>query len=317
MNHSLGGGRGGTFCQFRVGSGEQGASIRHLRYIANPQAVRDGTEGVWLQGFPALLMEAPYTVLVQHLCDWAHWLEQEEIIRYRGWGNVRTHYQTILSFETSLPNPKAKALLAAWMEAAFPLAQAAGFLHRNTSHFHIHAWIAARQTDGRKINLSARVYRQLDEQWNRIYSQALNRDVREHLLKKGQTERYKALRREGKAKDIERPMRAEHFWNPVEFNERERKRLEKALYDSDETRIGGGESSSSTGTLATEKREHFSAYPEPEAPEETAHFQQALKEAKQAVSETERLHQDAARVARRQQERLLDLERKGEKSRER
>lgn len=36
------GGKGGTFCQFTVGSGQVGASARYLRYIAHPQAVRGG-----------------------------------------------------------------------------------------------------------------------------------------------------------------------------------------------------------------------------------------------------------------------------------
>jgi len=297
-----GGGRGGPFCQFTVGRSEKGASVRHLRYIANRQAVRDGREGVWLQGFPDLLMEAPYVVLVQHLCDWAHWLEQEEIIRHRGKGEVRTYYQAILSFEVSLPSTQTKSLLAEWMQATFPLAQAAAFLHRNTQHLHSHVWIAARQTDGRKINLSARAYRQIDERWNWIYSQALNRDVREHLLKKGQTERFKALRREGKAREIELPARVGHFWHRAEFNERERQRLGVGLYDSNQTRVRGGESEPSKSTPPTTRGVRSPSFPEPGTTEEAHCVQQTLEDAQQAVSETERLHHDASRMARRQQQ---------------
>ena len=184
MNSSSSKGKGGTFCRFTIGSGEAGASARLLRYIAHPQAVRDGVEGVWVKAFPAALLEAPYPVLTQHLFQMARWMEQEEIIGHRGRGEVRTHYQAILSFEEAVTTAQAKSMLALWMEDTFPKAQAAAFLHRNTRHLHLHVWIAARQTDGRKINLSARAFRQLDEHWNRIYSQAMNRDEREHLHKK-------------------------------------------------------------------------------------------------------------------------------------
>ena len=194
------GGKGGTFCRFTIGSGARGASVKHLRYIARPQAVRDEREGVWLKEFPAALIEAPYATMMSHLTAWADWLEQENIIGHKGRGEVRTHYRAILSFEEPVTTMQAKSMLALWMDEAFPKAQAAAFVHRNTAHLHVHVWIAARQIDGRKINLSARAFRQLDERWNRIYAQVMNRDMREHLLKKGTTERFKQLLREGKRK---------------------------------------------------------------------------------------------------------------------
>ena len=133
--------------------------------------MRDEREGVWLKEFPAALLEAPYATMMGHLSAWADWLEQENIIGHRGCGEVRTHYRAILSFEAPVTTLQAKSMLALWMDEAFPKAQAAAFVHRNTEHLHVHVWIAARQTDGRKINLSARAFRQLDEQWNRIYAQ--------------------------------------------------------------------------------------------------------------------------------------------------
>lgn len=313
---------GGTFCQFTVGSGQRGASTRHLRYIANPQAVRDEREGVWLQGFPALLSEAPYPVLVGHLLDWSHWLEQEEVIRHRGRGEVRTHYQAILSFEQAVVTAQARQMLAHWMQEAFPLAQAAAFVHTNTRHLHVHVWIAARQTDGRKINLAARAYRQLDEKWNRIYSRALSRDEREHLLKKGQTERWKQLRREGRGEDLPRPERVGHGWNPADFTARERERLgdkswevAKGEYDRHETGTGSYQPQPAGRSSTTERAKHDIGEQRPPFARAAEHLQQAFKDAKQTVSEVERLHQDAQRVAPRPQQH--ERERKVEPERER
>ncbi len=295
MSKTSMGSRGGTFCQFTVGAGKPGASARFLRYIANPQAVRDGREGVWFKEFPALLLEVPYPLMTQHLCQWARWLEQKEIIGHQGRGEVRTYYQAILSFEVGVATLQAKSLLASWMQEAFPKAQAAGFVHRNSTHLHIHVWIAARQTDGRKINLSARAFRQLDESWNRIYSRAMGRDEREHLLKKGQTERFKQLRREGR--EWEKPERVGHRFHPALFNERERQRLGAAEYDRNESRTGSHQSPTSRDDLDSHAREQGIAPHEPAATTEADRMQHALDAAERAVSDTQRLHQDVARVA--------------------
>ena len=309
MNGSLIGGRGGTFCQFTIGSGKSGDSAKHLRYIANPQAVRDGQEGVWLKEFPPALTNASYPVLVQRLCQYARWLEQEDIIGHKGRGEVRTHYRAILSFEAPLAIHQAKSMLAQWMQEAFPKTQAAAFVHRNTAHLHIHVWIAARQTDGRKINLSARAFRQLDEQWNRIYSRAVNRDEREHLLKKGQTERFKQLQREGKAQSIERPQRVGDHWNPAVFNDRERKRLEGKLpekYDRHEGRTGTDKSILAGDASPDAGPERGAPKGEPFADASTRQMRETMHAAQQAVSEIEQLRQDASRVAQRKPEREIE-----------
>lgn len=313
------GGMGGTFCQFTIGSRELGASARFLRYIANPQAVRDGKDGVWLKEFPPLLLEVPYAIMVQHLCQTAHWQEQREQIAQ--WGRsetqtLRTHYQVIVSFESFVSTMQAKQMLSAWMQEVFPKAQAAAFVHRNTAHLHHHVWIAARQTDGKKINLSARAFRQLDESWNRIYSQAMNRDEREHLLKKGQTERFKQLRREGKDKvlGIERPERAGDSFHPALFNERERERLgaaEKGAYDHHEERTGSHQPAVAEPTDPSTDRKRCLALRDPLLAASTQEQQRTVDAASQAVSEAHRVHWNAATVAEREpgQARAVELER--------
>jgi len=316
MSHSLTSGRGGIFCRFTIGAGERGASARHLRYIANPQAVREGREGVWLKAFPDALEKVSYPVMVQCLLQYADGCEREELIIGRNKNQninqrVRTHYSAILSFEAPVSTPQAKETLSRWIGEAFPKAQAAAFLHRNTQHLHLHVWIAARQTDGRKINLSARAFRQLDETWNRIYSEALNRDEREHLLKKGETEKWKELRRERPEErreqgKLEKPERVAHGWNPALFNERERERSggnkgetgkgKAEDYDVNEKGVGGDQYRLARGVSEGESR---GSRPEVRDPSVTAAFRQEQKtvgEAQRAVSELARLYSDVERM---------------------
>lgn len=316
MRRAFIGGKGGPFCQFTVGNHARGASSHYVRYIANRQAVRDGIDGVWLQGFPPLLLEVPYVVMVEYLCDWAHWMEQEDRLRQRGPGEVRTHYQAIVSFEVSVSTAQAKAMVAEWMQTILPLAQAAGFLHRNTQHLHVHLWIPARQTDGRKINLSPRAFRQIDEKWNAVYCRALNRDVREHLLKKEETKRYKQLRREGKVKEAERPERISHSWHPADFNGRERERLERALYDHNQAGIGGDQSTASKSASPVKAGEPGTLYREPAVTKESGPIQEALNEAHETVSQAHALHTDASRVVERQPKSSIALTNPGGEDKE-
>jgi len=281
-----------------------GASVKHLRYIASPQAVRDGAKGVWLKEFPQALTEIAYPLLVQHLCQTAQWLEQEEIITHRGKGEVRTHYQAILSFEAPVTTCEAKQMLASWIQEVFPKAQAAAFVHCNTKHLHIHIWIPARQIDGRKINLSARAFRQLDESWNRIYCRAMNRDEQEHLLKKGQTERWKQLRREGKETGLERPQRVGHEWKPALFNERERERLGSitgAEYDPHQKGTGADKRALTEQANAGTDRERGTPLRDSLLAAQDWGQQQAMDAAERALSETEQLRQDAQSMAEREQ----------------
>ena len=203
-------------------------------------------------------------------------------------------------------------MMSRWIEEVFPKARAAAFVHRNTEHLHIHVWIAARQIDDKKINLSARAFRQMDEQWNRIYSAIMNRDEQEHLSKKWETERYKQLKREGKSEGIERPERVGHHWNPSFFNERERARLGVGLaYDRDEKGVRGNQSMLTGKTSSGPERERIAPSREHSFEASTQEIEQALGAARQAVSEVKRIHQDAQRLACREPEQKcqLDIER--------
>ena len=96
----------------------------------------------------------------------------------------RTHYRTLVSFERQTAGTAAAAMVREWISAALPDTLAVAFVHQNTSHTHAHVWIDARKVDGKKLDLSPRQYRTLDEAWNRVYSRAMGRDEEEHLNRK-------------------------------------------------------------------------------------------------------------------------------------
>jgi len=294
--------KGGTVCTFTIG--KPGTSATHLRYIARETREHTGREAGWgrlLLRLPEFLVwDIEPRWFLREAVRWAKAEEQEELHRYRGHGKPRTHYRVLLSFEADLSNMRALTLVKDWLDAVLPEARACAFLHRNTAHLHAHLWIAARQINGKKINLNARAYRQLDEHWNRLYSEAFGRDVQEHLTKKWQTQAYKQLKRAGQT--VEKPERAEHSWTPAHFTERERERIGATEDDRDQSRVRADQSQTAREAHTTETAERRVARGERAVTRETHAVKRTVDAAEQAVSEAEQLHQEAQRVAEREHE---------------
>lgn len=294
---------GGTFCRFAVGGGGRGASVRHLRYIARAEAVRERSAGILPWNLSALELSEDYGATVARLCAFARFQESEELRRHQARGQARTHYRALLSFQTLLSfqsdshRAQAQAMVLSWLDVVFPKAPAAAFFHRNTAHLHAHVWIGARQTDGRKINLSARAFRQIDEAWNRIYAQAMGLPETEHLHKKWQTEAYKARLRAGQ--ETERPGRVADAWNPKLFNERERERL-GVRERSDERKESSDErDESGTGSnqrAASDRTDGLSS-PTAALRDALAAAERGLHDAERALSEARQVHAASERLA--------------------
>ncbi len=169
-----------------------------MRYITRPTAVRDGREGLLVVRLDIAEVQS-FPLLRASLIAWAQTREaMEHLTTRQGAQRGRTHYRATLGFERDIGTADALRLVGEWLDVALPLASAVAAVHRDTARLHVHLWIDARQVDGRKIDLSARAWRQLDETWNRIYCRALGLDEREHLAKKWSTERAKQLRRQGR-----------------------------------------------------------------------------------------------------------------------
>lgn len=313
-------GTGGTFCRFTVGSSSPQASVRYLRYIANDQSVREREQGTLLWNLPQRGPSGSQgsqgsQALTAALADYAKADARWEQAHHQSRGQTRTHYRVLLSFEQNPGTASANGLVAQWLAEAFPKARAAAFQHSNTDHLHTHIWIAARQTDGRKINLSARDFRQLDEKWNRLYSQALGRPERTHLARKWQTEGYKMQRREDRKEEREapnvRPPRVAHEWNPRMFTDREKRRLALTgqVYERYEGGAGphqwaasGDYPTSSPGESRSPRGEPTRSRGEPAIERNAERLNGAYRADDRAVSEVDRLREALARLGAQERE---------------
>lgn len=189
---------GGTVIKFRTGA--KGGSGAHMRYISRPSATEDRNSacGFVAHNLPQDVVQAhTYEELRDNLSSFARVREDEE--------KGRSHYRCTLSFEREIADEKARAMVREWMQAVFPDARSVAFLHHNTRHTHAHIWIDARQTNGRKLDISPHDSRQLGATWNRIYCRELGRDEREYENKVEETRAYKQARARGEK--AEKPRR--------------------------------------------------------------------------------------------------------------
>lgn len=138
-----------------------------------------------------------YQELRENLLRYAEIRERSEWAEHRGRGACRTHYRAYASFERDVSRERIQAMVDEWIEKCFPKARVVYAVHRDTAHTHVHLWMDARGEDGKKIHLSDRQYRRIDEAWNRIYSRELGRPEREHLLKKQETHEYRQAKARG------------------------------------------------------------------------------------------------------------------------
>jgi len=299
-------GRGGTFCQFRVGTA--GTSAAHLRYISRESAVRDKEEGVLLYRMPFRAIneggkkEDRYTLLRLSLIAHA-WAREaaEQPHAASGKRARRTHYRATLSFEGEVETGKALQLAEAWLRDCFPFAQAAAFLHRNSAHAHLHVWIDARGTDGKKLDFSAREYRQLDERWNALYAPFVGRSPEEHLTRK---QRGRKEKKQG---------RARNQWREWEIKNAGRDELEK-------NRTGGAKPITPASTPEREERERNASGGEQaltrtlrESVRGSSEAARTVAEAQASVRETDRLRAALTRLGEREQEQKPEQQRETER----
>jgi hypothetical protein len=168
-----------SFCRFTVGT--SGASAANLRYISRRDAVKERERGTFFRNLPdGVDWASTYGELRANLEAFAWAREESEKGRLRGKGSSgqsRTHYRCVLSFENETKTPIIERLVDEWLREAMPAAVVCSFVHRNTEHVHVHCWIDARGTDGRKLDFSSRQWKQLGAKWDRIYSRHMEREA--------------------------------------------------------------------------------------------------------------------------------------------
>lgn len=218
----------------KVSVGRSGGASNNALYITRENAVKDKEQGVLMrhmkeeiegQNFAELrtnvssyfwareeveIKTAPKNLIGKKNIDLsAREMVSEGVVKER---KIRTNYRAILSFEREVETDKAKAMVNEWLSRTpFKNAPAIAALHRDTAHPHAHVLIDARRVDGKKVDLSPRQYRSLDEVWNKIYCREFGLDEQKHLAKKSEMREYKHAVVQAKQKGEplpERPTRA-------------------------------------------------------------------------------------------------------------
>lgn len=206
----------------KLSVGRAGAAGENIRYITRDRATEGEQERVWTRNVPEYASEGPgYRERTANLSEYARQLEEDEMGKPEyGRGQTRTHYRAIYSFEKEVGDLKMREMVDRHLEENFPLARAIAAIHRDTDHPHVHVQIAARQTDGRKVQLSREQYRSLDERWAWIYGQEFGREIAaEHMQKKREWRAWMKESHERVSRGEQprpRPKRAAHDRNQVE-----------------------------------------------------------------------------------------------------
>jgi hypothetical protein len=140
----------------------------------------------------------------------------------------RTHYRAVLSFENIEETQKVSKLTEKFLQENFQNAKAIIAIHQDTAHSHAHIWIDARQTDGKKIQISPTQFKNLDISYARLYDKEFGTNrAEEYQQKKQETLEWKrsqiGLRNEGKQpRPINKPARAEDKMNSKFFRTKEK-----------------------------------------------------------------------------------------------
>jgi hypothetical protein len=169
---------GGAFIDF--GSGNPSAAAENATYITRQAADKDSlffhNEPENIRSPHDHTTRAGWQDQRMRLRTWAQMRQEEEISRHGNRaGNPRTHYRTVLSFEEKISSERAVGAAQEWLEKEFPDARAFAVVHQDTDNTHVHVWMSARKTDGSKINVSASDFRSLTSEWDRIYSETMER----------------------------------------------------------------------------------------------------------------------------------------------
>ncbi len=282
--------------------------------------MRDGLSGVLLWNLH--LDDSSYSALRTSLIAlaWVRERAEERAANPARPGRTRTYYHARFSFERDVGTPTALSLCAAWLLEVFPSARAAAFVHRDTPHLHIHLWLDARDTEGRKLQLDWHAYRSLDESWNRLYAPIMGRFIEEHLQKKQETH---LARQEGR--DL--PSRMHRFMGRG-WHHRQELRNAGVIESSAAVRPGPHATIHSVRSYEPEQKEPHRDQPEtPASPSGLARTQSktpgrersvkdgsllngaSVDAAERALSEAHQLHSEIEGLARKERQNLPDRER--------
>jgi hypothetical protein len=196
----------GVFSKFSAPK-NGGASAANIKYITREPATGADERAIYLANLDHLKGK-DYRETAINLKAFAETrLDEEQASARRGSKQARTHYRAILSFDRKEETEKAGQLAKQWLEKNFPNARAVAAVHQDSKNTHLHVWMDAKQMDERKIQISNKHYKTLDESWAEIYAREYGAHyLKEVLDKKQETKEFKKAKFEGR--DVPRPQRA-------------------------------------------------------------------------------------------------------------
>jgi hypothetical protein len=229
--------KGGAF--FKFSNGSAGTSSANIRYITREKAAQGR---IWTRNLPDHVTEAETRKeQIYNLKEYARQREEDELNKSRtGSGHTRTHYRAIYSFDREVTDEQAQKMIDEHLDKNFPDARCVAAIHRDTDHTHAHVWIEARDTDDKKINISNKQYKTLDDDFARICAKEFQDQslYDDHINKKNQTQEWKREAYEARQRGEvtpDKPARAADERNQIE----ERRAMHARQYgaDYDETGI--------------------------------------------------------------------------------
>jgi hypothetical protein len=142
-------------------------------------------------------------------------------------GEARTHYVWLVSPDRNVSNADFKRVILDVIHRRWPGAVVVGYIHRDTDNTHLHIWMSAETTSGKKIDVRRLTpsgdavldkYPDLDEDVARAFSRHFNDEsiYDDHVAKKLEwvhwRERFEAALRRGERPPI-MPHRARHDYD--------------------------------------------------------------------------------------------------------
>jgi hypothetical protein len=182
--------KGGAF--FKFSNGNAGTSSANVRYITREKAAQGR---IWTRNLPDHATEGETRKeQIDNLKEYARQREEDELEKSRtGSGQTRTHYRAIYSFDREVTDEQAQKMIDEHLNKNFPDARCVAAIHRDTDHTHSHIWLEARDANEKKINISNKQYKTLDDDFARTCAKELqDRSLYDnHINKKNQTQAWK------------------------------------------------------------------------------------------------------------------------------
>ncbi len=225
---------------FKFSKGRIGTSSANVGYITREKAAGNR---FWPHNIPLYATEGETRKeRIDNLKEYARQQEENELGKLRtGSGETRTHYRAIYSFDREITDEQGRRMVEEHLEKNFSDVPTITVLHRDSAHTHLHVWIEARDSNEKKINLSNKQYKTLDDDFALICAKEFNERnlYDDHINKKLQTQQWKRDYAEAKRRGEdapEKPIRAADERDQIQ----ERRAMEAQQFGAtyyDETRV--------------------------------------------------------------------------------